>query len=227
MVAGRTAYRLHLCHTNGTGFGVLGRQAPLLTCQQAGITMGGMLVCWLQVVVARDVMSPLVDISDGNGAASCPIMPLVSTKVAPGRAASYSSPAASSNPAYYSSTLSLRTTAISLHDILDENPADLPPRKTKIVCTLGPACWSEEGLGELLDAGLNVARFNFSHGDHEGHTQASASSTEGTYKQRGICFVQCIACGCTPGVPVGGLNNTHQMCERSVAQRFACDWCCV
>ena len=45
------------------------------------------------------------------------------------------------------------------------------PRKTKIVCTLGPACWSEEGLAALLDAGLNVARFNFSHGDHKGHLE--------------------------------------------------------
>jgi pyruvate kinase len=42
-------------------------------------------------------------------------------------------------------------------------------RKTKIVCTLGPACWSVEGLGELIDNGMNVARFNFSHGDHATH----------------------------------------------------------
>jgi hypothetical protein len=42
-------------------------------------------------------------------------------------------------------------------------------RKTKIVCTLGPSCWSEAGLAELIDAGMNVARFNFSHGDHKGH----------------------------------------------------------
>jgi pyruvate kinase len=42
-------------------------------------------------------------------------------------------------------------------------------RKTKIVCTLGPSCWSEEGLAALIDAGMNVARFNFSHGDHAGH----------------------------------------------------------
>ena len=43
------------------------------------------------------------------------------------------------------------------------------PRKTKIVCTLGPACWSEEGIAKLIDAGMNVCRFNFSHGDHAGH----------------------------------------------------------
>lgn len=42
-------------------------------------------------------------------------------------------------------------------------------RKTKIFCTLGPACWSEEGLAKLMDAGMNAARFNFSHGDHPGH----------------------------------------------------------
>lgn len=46
---------------------------------------------------------------------------------------------------------------------------DVGNRRTKIICTLGPACWSEEGLATLMDAGMNVARFNFSHGDHAGH----------------------------------------------------------
>ena len=48
-------------------------------------------------------------------------------------------------------------------------PVETLRRKTKIVCTIGPASWSEQNLGILMDAGMNVARFNFSHGDHEGH----------------------------------------------------------
>ncbi len=42
-------------------------------------------------------------------------------------------------------------------------------RKTKIICTIGPSSESEERLRELMIAGRNVARFNFSHGTHEEH----------------------------------------------------------
>jgi len=40
-------------------------------------------------------------------------------------------------------------------------------RKTKIICTLGPATDNSEIIERLVDEGMNVARFNFSHGDHE------------------------------------------------------------
>ena len=42
-------------------------------------------------------------------------------------------------------------------------------RRAKIVCTMGPATSSEEGIAALLDAGMNVARMNFSHGDYADH----------------------------------------------------------
>lgn len=44
-------------------------------------------------------------------------------------------------------------------------------KKTKIICTLGPASETEEVLSALVDSGMNVARLNFSHGTHEDHAK--------------------------------------------------------
>ena len=44
-------------------------------------------------------------------------------------------------------------------------------RRTKIVCTLGPACSSRETIRGLIDAGMDVARLNFSHGTHDDHRE--------------------------------------------------------
>ncbi|MEA5003448.1 MAG: pyruvate kinase [Christensenella sp.] len=40
-------------------------------------------------------------------------------------------------------------------------------RRTKIICTLGPACEDEKMIERMIEAGMDVARFNFSHGDHD------------------------------------------------------------
>ena len=45
-------------------------------------------------------------------------------------------------------------------------------RRAKIVCTLGPATATPETINGLVLAGMNVARLNLSHGDHEVHTRS-------------------------------------------------------
>jgi pyruvate kinase len=53
-------------------------------------------------------------------------------------------------------------------------PAPQPAGRTKIVCTLGPVSSTPEVIGALMDAGLSVARINFSHGTHETHARTIA-----------------------------------------------------
>jgi pyruvate kinase len=67
-------------------------------------------------------------------------------------------------------------------------------RRAKLVCTLGPACDTLDGLKALIDAGMDVARFNFSHGTHEEHAarlarlrQASEQSRKSVAALQDLC----------------------------------------
>lgn len=66
-------------------------------------------------------------------------------------------------------------------------------RKTKIICTIGPASESEEMLTKLMKAGMNVCRFNFSHGDYEEHR---------------IKFERAVAVAKKLGLPVATMMDT-------------------
>ena len=47
----------------------------------------------------------------------------------------------------------------------------LPQHKTKIVCTIGPASQAPEVMEQMIRAGMDIARLNFSHGDFDSHSQ--------------------------------------------------------
>ena len=50
-------------------------------------------------------------------------------------------------------------------------PPELSVRRAKIICTIGPSSNTEAGLRDLMHAGMDVARLNFSHGSHADHAQ--------------------------------------------------------
>jgi pyruvate kinase len=81
----------------------------------------------------------------------------------------------------------------------------MPIRRAKLVCTLGPACDSVDGLKALIDAGMDVARLNFSHGTHEEHgailarlRQASAAKNKPIAVLQDLCGPK-IRAGTFPG----------------------------
>lgn len=82
-------------------------------------------------------------------------------------------------------------------------------RKTRIVCTIGPASCSEETLHELVKAGMNVARLNFSHGDHGSHRatyELIRKVSEETGKRIGI-----LADLCGPKIRLGKMKEGSQV----------------
>jgi pyruvate kinase len=64
-------------------------------------------------------------------------------------------------------------------------------RRAKIVCTLGPSSSTPEVIGKLIDAGMDVARLNFSHGDYESHlTRLRTVRAEAEKRGRSVGILQ-------------------------------------
>ena len=77
-------------------------------------------------------------------------------------------------------------------------------RRAKIVCTIGPACNTPEGIDALVAAGMDVARLNFSHGTHDDHARAIATIREvSTRRQKAVAILGDL---CGPKIRVGKLN---------------------
>jgi len=80
-------------------------------------------------------------------------------------------------------------------------------RRAKIVCTLGPASNSREMLVRLVSAGMDVARLNFSHGDHDGHRRR-AEDVRAAAKDSGK-VVAILADLSGPKIRIGDLPGGH------------------
>jgi pyruvate kinase len=78
-------------------------------------------------------------------------------------------------------------------------------KKTKIICTIGPAVGTVEKIGQLIDAGMDAARLNFSHGTHEIHREYIENIREaGRLKKKIIAIIQDLP---GPKIRVGSLHN--------------------
>ena len=77
--------------------------------------------------------------------------------------------------------------------------------RTKIVCTIGPATNSAEKMRALMHAGMNVARINFSHGDHDAHRESIATLREVAEQER--CLIAIIADLQGPKLRVGDIES--------------------
>jgi pyruvate kinase len=78
-------------------------------------------------------------------------------------------------------------------------------RRAKIICTIGPACDSEEMIRALMQTGMDVARLNFSHGTHAEHARRIHRLRRAAhYLKRTICIVQDLQ---GPKIRTGRLKN--------------------
>jgi len=108
-----------------------------------------------------------------------------------------------------------------------DNAAFAPARgavHSKFVCTLGPKTQSVEMVTKLIEAGMNVARMNFSHGDHEYHAKTIANIRTSLAKSKRMCAILLDTKG--PEIRTGMLEDQDNDLQLEAGQEFTLhnDW---
>lgn len=112
---------------------------------------------------------------------------------------------------------------ITLRQILEPTNVDLRSKKTHVICTLGPACSSVETLVELIDAGMDICRFNFSHGTHEQH-KAMFENVLKAQSQRPNCMLGMLLDTKGPEIRTGLLKNKEVHLKQGEKLKFVTDY---
>ena len=96
------------------------------------------------------------------------------------------------------------------------SPETAPLRKAKIVCTIGPASNTEAALRPLMQAGMDVARLNFSHGSHADHAKViEILRRTASLERRTICVLQDLQ---GPKIRTGALKGHQPVALKSGAR---------
>ena len=82
-------------------------------------------------------------------------------------------------------------------------------KRTKIVATIGPASWDEPILRRIIQAGMDVARINFSHGDHERHSQTIDLVRKIAEEEGNVVAIMCDIQG--PKIRVGAIKDPIEL----------------
>lgn len=97
----------------------------------------------------------------------------------------------------------------------------LDSKHTKIVATLGPASWDEDMIRQLIHAGMDVARINFSHGDQERHGKTIATVRRVAEEEGAVVAILCDIQG--PKIRIGKIENEPMILERGDELRLTLD----
>jgi pyruvate kinase len=94
-------------------------------------------------------------------------------------------------------------------------------KRTKIVATIGPASRDEETLRQIIRSGMNVARINFSHGDHETHGETIARVRRIAEEENAVVAILCDMQG--PKIRIGKVANEPYIIEPGQKITFTLD----